>query len=43
MEEEMEKIFSDLTKDNQGMLLLLGRAISLAQKEKENAQVKENA
>lgn len=40
--EEMQKLFGDLTKDNQEMLLLLGRAIELAQKEKANEQVKEN-
>ena len=40
--EEMQKLFGELTKDNQGMLLLLGRAIELGQKEKQNEKVKAN-
>lgn len=42
MEKEMQEVFSDLTDDNKGMVLLLGQAIKLAQEDKTNEKVKEN-
>lgn len=34
----MQEVFSDLTDENKGMILLLGNAIKLAQEEKINVQ-----
>lgn len=43
MEKEMEVVFKDLSDTNKGMMVLLGQAIKLAQEEKTNEKVKENA